>query len=199
MAALGLAVGGQQLGTALASTMEATRARDRAAAEAEAAKAAADREAAAAAMTPPNLLVVGGGPTPAPGPVTDQAALDAHLQTLDLDPDTLRAVRAARAAHALRGSASAGVRRFGALRPDKKNERLHQEAAEPQGEKARTKKEQAELAALDQELAEARKDYWDYQHKWTLMNIRREHAWKMVYIAKIARLERLLRDAGGEW
>ena len=42
--------------------------------------------------------------------------------------------------------------------------------------KARTKKEQAELAALDQELAEARKDYWDYQHKWTLMNIRREHA-----------------------
>ena len=65
--------------------------------------------------------------------------------------------------------------------------------------KARTKKEQAELAALDQELAEARKYYWDCVHKWTLMNIRREHAWKMVYHAKIARLERLLRDAGGEW
>ena len=65
--------------------------------------------------------------------------------------------------------------------------------------KARTKKEQAELAALDEELAEARSYYWDCVHKWTLMDIQRQHAWKMVHIAKIARLERLLRDAGGEW
>ena len=65
--------------------------------------------------------------------------------------------------------------------------------------KARTKKEQAELAALDEELAEARTYYWDCVHQWDLMNIQREYAWKMVHIAKIARLERLLRDAGGEW
>ena len=65
--------------------------------------------------------------------------------------------------------------------------------------KARTKKEQAELAALDEELAEARTYYWDCVHQWDLMNIQREYAWKLVHIAKIARLERLLRDAGGEW
>ena len=41
-----------------------------------------------------------------------------------------------------------------------KNERPCQEDAEPHS--ARTKMEQAELAALDQKLAEVRKDYWDF-------------------------------------
>ena len=61
------------------------------------------------------------------------------------------------------------------------------------------KKEQAELAALDQELAEARKDYHNYRGQWNIMNLRRIHAYMKFDHAKIARLERLLRDAGGEW
>ena len=67
--------------------------------------------------------------------------------------------------------------------------------------KARTKKEQAELAALDQQLVEVRKDNKDYRNTWILTNFRRNHAWGMYYHAKISRLEveRLLCDAGGEW
>ena len=37
--------------------------------------------------------------------------------------------------------------------------------------KAHTKKAQAELQALDQELAEARKDYHNYRDRWNVMNL----------------------------
>ena len=62
-----------------------------------------------------------------------------------------------------------------------------------------TKKAQAELASLDQELAEARKDYHNYSDRWNIMNLHSIHAYMKFDHAKIARLERLLRDAGGEW
>ena len=65
--------------------------------------------------------------------------------------------------------------------------------------KAHTKKAQAELASLDQELAEARKDHHNYRDRWNIMNLHSIHAYMKFDHAKIARLERLLRDAGGEW
>ena len=68
--------------------------------------------------------------------------------------------------------------------------------------KARTKKELAmELAerkADEEQLAAIRKDYRGYEADWRVQDIYRNDTTEEVAFAKIARLERLLRDAGGE-
>ena len=65
--------------------------------------------------------------------------------------------------------------------------------------KARTKAQLAERAADEQKLAEVRARRDDYSNQWRVMNHRLSDAREKWAFAKIARLERLLRDAGGEW
>ena len=67
--------------------------------------------------------------------------------------------------------------------------------------KACTKKELAQRKADEEELAAYRKEYLDCVHEWTVQNAFRNDTierWAL-HVAKIARLERLLCDAGGEW
>ena len=63
----------------------------------------------------------------------------------------------------------------------------------------RTKAQLAERAADEQKLAEvhARRD--DYDNQWRVANNLLSDAREKAHFARIARLERLLRDAGGEW
>ena len=65
--------------------------------------------------------------------------------------------------------------------------------------KARTKKELATRKADEEELAAIRKDYHKNGNQLLVANCCHDHA--MIYFlhAKSARLERLLRDSGGEW
>ena len=65
--------------------------------------------------------------------------------------------------------------------------------------KARTKAELAERAADEQQLAECRARLDNFGHEWRLMMHRRADAREKALFAKVARLERLLRDAGCEW
>ena len=65
--------------------------------------------------------------------------------------------------------------------------------------KARTKAQLAERAADEQKLAEARARRDDYGNQWRVMNHRLSDAREKWAFAKIAHIERLLRDAGGEW
>ena len=65
--------------------------------------------------------------------------------------------------------------------------------------KARTKKELAQRKADEEQLAAIRKDYHKDGSSLLVANCCHDHA--MIYFlhAKSARLERLLRDSGGEW
>ena len=65
--------------------------------------------------------------------------------------------------------------------------------------KARTKKELATRKADEEELAAIRKTYHKDESSLLVANCCHDHA--MIYFlqAKSARLERLLRDSGGEW
>ena len=65
--------------------------------------------------------------------------------------------------------------------------------------KARTKKELAQRKADEEQLAAIRKRYQDYGHAWVVEHAYRVEAYMKYGNAKIARLERLLCDAGGEW
>ena len=65
--------------------------------------------------------------------------------------------------------------------------------------KARTKKELAERKEDEEKLAAARKRYHDFGHEWRVNDAFRNDKIERWAFAKIARLERLLRDAGGEW
>ena len=65
--------------------------------------------------------------------------------------------------------------------------------------KARTKKELATRKADEEELADIRKDYHNNGRSLLVANCRKDHAIQHFLHAKCARLERLLRDAGGEW
>ena len=65
--------------------------------------------------------------------------------------------------------------------------------------KARTKKELAQRKTDEEQLAAYQKEYLDCVHEWLVQNAHRVEAYMRYGNAKIARLERLLRDAGGEW
>ena len=65
--------------------------------------------------------------------------------------------------------------------------------------KARTKKELAQRKADEEQLAAIRKRYQDYGHEHVVEHAYRVEAYMKYGNAKIARLERLLCDAGGEW
>ena len=65
--------------------------------------------------------------------------------------------------------------------------------------KAPTKKELATRKADEERLAACRKDYQNYGHEWSVAHAYRVEAYMKYGNAKIARLERLLCDAGGEW
>ena len=65
--------------------------------------------------------------------------------------------------------------------------------------KARTKKELAQRKTDEEQLAAYRKKYHNYRHEWLEQNLIRNDKIERWAHAKIARLERLLRDAGGEW
>ena len=65
--------------------------------------------------------------------------------------------------------------------------------------KARTKKELAQRKADEEKLAAARKKYHDFGHEYRVNDTFRNDKMGKWANAKIARLERLLRDAGGEW
>ena len=65
--------------------------------------------------------------------------------------------------------------------------------------KARTKKELAERKADEEQLATIRKDYHACGPEWLEAHAYRTEAGNRFANAKVARLERLLRDAGGEW
>ena len=65
--------------------------------------------------------------------------------------------------------------------------------------KARTKKELATRKADEEELADIRKTYHNDESSLRVANIHATHACMHFLHAKSARLERLLRDAGGEW
>ena len=65
--------------------------------------------------------------------------------------------------------------------------------------KARTKKELAQRKADEEKLAAARKRYHDFGHEYRVNGAFRNDKIERWAFAKIARLERLLRDAGGEW
>ena len=65
--------------------------------------------------------------------------------------------------------------------------------------KARTKKELAERKADEERLAACRKRYHACGPEWLKQDAYRTDAGCRYADAKIARLERLLRDAGGEW
>ena len=59
--------------------------------------------------------------------------------------------------------------------------------------------ELAERKADEERLATIRKDYHAYGPEWLRAHAYRTEAGNMFANAKVARLERLLRDAGGEW
>ena len=65
--------------------------------------------------------------------------------------------------------------------------------------KARTKKEKATRKADEEQLADIRKTYHNDESSLRVANIYATHACMHFLHAKSARLERLLRDAGGEW
>ena len=65
--------------------------------------------------------------------------------------------------------------------------------------KARTKKQLAERKADEERLATIRKDYHACCPEWLEAHAYRVDAGCRYANARIARLERLLRDAGGEW
>ena len=65
--------------------------------------------------------------------------------------------------------------------------------------KARTKKELAERKADEEWLTTCRKEYHACGPEWLEQHAYRSEAGNRFANAKIARLERLLRDAGGEW
>ena len=65
--------------------------------------------------------------------------------------------------------------------------------------KARTKKELATRKADEEELADIRKTYHNDVSSLGVASIYATHAYIHFLHAKSARLERLLRDAGGEW
>ena len=65
--------------------------------------------------------------------------------------------------------------------------------------KALTKKELAQRKADEEQLAAYRKEYYNCGHEWRVQNAYAVDATMRYGDAKIARLERLLRDAGGEW
>ena len=65
--------------------------------------------------------------------------------------------------------------------------------------KARTKKEKATRQADEEQLADIRKTYHNDESSLRVANIYATHACMHFLHAKSARLERLLRDAGGEW
>ena len=65
--------------------------------------------------------------------------------------------------------------------------------------KARTKKELAQRKTDEEQLAAYRKEYHNCGHEWLEQNLIRNDKIERWAHAKIARLERLLRDAGGEW
>ena len=65
--------------------------------------------------------------------------------------------------------------------------------------KARTKKELAERKADEERLATIRKEYHACDPEWPEAHAYRSDAGCRYGDARIARLERLLRDAGGEW
>ena len=75
----------------------------------------------------------------------------------------------------------------------------HRRARQNLVPKARTKKELAEQKADEEQLAARRKRYHDYGHEWLVQNAYRNYTIERFAFAKIARLERLLCDAGGEW
>ena len=65
--------------------------------------------------------------------------------------------------------------------------------------KARTKAELAERAADELKVAECKARYTEFMWDWSYMVEARANAREKAHFARIARLERLLRDAGGEW
>ena len=67
--------------------------------------------------------------------------------------------------------------------------------------KARTKskKELAQRKADEEQLAAYRKEYHDCEIEWRVQNAYSVDVTERYAFARIARLERLLRDAGGEW
>ena len=65
--------------------------------------------------------------------------------------------------------------------------------------KARTKKELAQRKTDEEQLAAYQKEQVDCVHEWTVQNSFRNDTMLRCGDAKIARLERLLCDAGGEW
>ena len=65
--------------------------------------------------------------------------------------------------------------------------------------KARTKAELAERAADELEVAECKARYTKFQWDHMASCISLLYARDKAHLARIARLERLLRDAGGEW
>jgi len=65
--------------------------------------------------------------------------------------------------------------------------------------KARTKKQLAERKADEERLATIRKEYHACVPEWLEAHDYRTEAGCLYGNARIARLERLLRDAGGEW
>ena len=80
-----------------------------------------------------------------------------------------------------------------------KNEMHYKRRRQDLVPKARTKAQLAERAADEQKMAEVRARRDDYSNQWRVMNHRLSDAREKWAFAKIARLERLLRDAGGEW
>ena len=65
--------------------------------------------------------------------------------------------------------------------------------------KARTKKEPAERKADEKALADLREEYHACGPVWREQHAYRSELGNRFANAKIVRLERLLRDAGGEW
>ena len=65
--------------------------------------------------------------------------------------------------------------------------------------KAPTKKDKATRKADEERLATCRKEYEDLTSEWLQQNAFAADVTMRYGDAKIARLERLLRDAGGEW
>ena len=65
--------------------------------------------------------------------------------------------------------------------------------------KARTKAELAERAADELEVAECKARYTKFRWDYIASCVKLLYARDKAHLARIARLERLLRDAGGEW
>ena len=65
--------------------------------------------------------------------------------------------------------------------------------------KARTKAELAERAADELKVAECKARHSEFARDFNYMVEARAYARELAHFARIARLERLLRDAGGEW